>query len=356
MIMPNSNLLGINRTGSREEDTRLGKHRLDRNERNFPFSDEFMARIRTKMTGELLAAYPEPWHTHEKLAGRLGVPPDRLMLAPGSEQAIKAVFETYMRPKDRVLLHFPSFAMYEVYAETFQAGVESQRYDSGLHFDWEEYIARIRPGLRLVLAENPNGFIGAAAPLPVLRALVEKAHEHGVIALVDEAYFHFHDETCAGWIDEFDNLIITRTFSKAFGLAGLRIGYVLSNPTTIMNLMKVKPAYEITSVAGMVACDLLDHPEEMADYLGKNRENLESLRRGLTELGIACSQSRANFLAVRLGNTSVADALRRVLYDRGILIRRPFREPELSAWVRISTAEAAIQDVLLSELKTVLGR
>lgn len=355
MIEPNRHLQDIVRTNSQAQGSRFGKHRLDRNERNFPFSKKFWTRIKDKMTDELICAYPEPWHAQEKLAAFLGISPDYLLLQSGSEQAIKAIFEVYVGHGDNVLLHMPSFAMSKLYAEMYQANVESSRYNSSLEFDWDDYLARIKPGLRLVLVENPNGFIGTAVPRSVLRPLIEKACTHGVIAMVDEAYFHFHDETCADWLEEFDNLIITRSLSKAFGLAGLRAGYILSQPGNIANIMKVKPAYEITSVAGMIICDLLDHPEEIQQYITQNQESLEALRLGLTGLGLECSASRANFLAVRLGESAVADALRHALLKHGILIRRPFREPELHQWVRISTADTAIQDILLSELKIALG-
>ena len=190
--------------------------------------------------------------------------------------------------------------------------------------------------------------------LDKLETLIRKAHEMGVIVLVDEAYYHFHDETVAGLIDQMDNLIVARSFSKAFGLAGLRGGYLLSNPENIYYLKKVRPVYEINSVTALVIGELIDHLEELAIYVAETRGNLAALRAGLQELGIETSDSRANFIAARLGEPRIHDELRAALQKQGILIRRPFREESLQEWIRISTAPPPVQEILLKELRKIL--
>lgn len=355
MIDPKEHLINMHRTSSFDEPTRLFKYRLDRNERNQPFSPKFLERIRGNLTDELILTYPEPGQVYKKVAEWLGVEMDRIMLHLGSEQAIKAVFETYIRPKDKVLLHFPGFAMYPVYADLFQAEVVGQHFGSDLFFNWDAYIDKIGPDIRMVVVENPNGFLGTPIPLEALfRNLIEKARDSGTITLVDEAYFHFHNETVIDWIDEYENLIIVRTFSKAFGLAGLRIGYLVSRPENIQNLMKMKPSYEVISLAAMILCDLIDHPDEINIYLEDTKNNLAELKASLAELGIETSDSRANFLAVRLGDPKISEALRVALKKKDILIRRPFREPHLSEWVRISTSPSHVQKIMINELKAIL--
>lgn len=356
MIEPKKHLKKIHRMSLFDDPSRMFKQRLDRNERNQPFSSNFIERIRGKLTDELLMVYPETAPVFNKVAMWLGIEWDCLMLHLGSEQAIKLVFETYIEPGDKILLHFPSFAMYQLYAELFQAEVLGQKYDSDLFFDWDAYINRITPDVRMVVAENPNGFLGTAVPKNVLRALIKKACECKTIALVDEAYFQFHDETVIDWIDAYENLIITRTFSKAFGLAGVRIGYLVSRPENIENLMKMKPAYEVVSVAGMILCDLLDHPEEVNGYIEDTKRNIVELKSGLSELGIKTSDSKANFLVARLGHKKISDELRADLEKKDILIRRPFRELELKEWVRISTSPPHVQMTLLDALRKILNR
>jgi len=353
LISPKPHLKTFERSREKEP-SRLYKQRLDRNERNQPFSNNFIKGILDKISGELFMVYPEMDQIYAKVARWLNIGTDRLMLHSGSEQAIKAVYETYINPGEVVLLHFPGYAMYPVYCKMFQAEVVGQNFDAQLQFDWDAFINKINNNIRMVVAENPNGFVGIPPKMDKLAALIRKAYEMGVIVLVDEAYYHFHDETVAGLIDQFDNLIIVRTFSKAFGLAGLRGGYLLSNPENIYYLKKVRPVYEINSITALVIGELIDHLEELTTYVAETKENLAALRCGLQELGIETSDSRANFVAARLGEPRIHEELRASLQKQGILIRRPFREESLQEWIRISTAPPSVQEILLKELRKIL--
>jgi histidinol-phosphate aminotransferase len=354
LIEPKAHLKILERVLAKEP-SRMFKYRLDRNERNQPFSDKFIKNIKDKITGELFMVYPELDPIYEKIAGWLGIETSQLMLHSSSEQGIKAVFETYIRPGERVLLHFPGFAMYEVYCQMFQAQIVRQHFGSELDFDWKAYEEKITEDIRMVVVENPNGFLGISPSLKQLESLIKKAREAGSIILVDEAYYHFHDETVIDWIGRFDNLIISRTFSKAFGLAGLRAGYLISQPRNIEHLKKVKPAYEINSVAILLISELLDNFDEVLSFITDTRKNLVELRKGLAGLGIHSSESKANFVAAKLGGQRIHDGLRNALGDLDILIRRPFREERLKEWVRISTAPHEIQKVLLDNLRRILA-
>lgn len=332
------------------------KYRLDRNERNEPFSSSFMAKIKRDITGELFMVYPEMDKVYEKMAAWLNIDPDMIMLSPGSEQAIKSVFEASISPGEKVLLHFPGFPMYEVYCRMFQAEVIRQNFDSRLNFDWDLYEKRISSNIQMAVLENPSGFLGIAPTPEKIERLVSKASKVGAIALVDEAYYHFHDETVIDLVSKYDNLIILRTFSKAFGLAGMRAGYLISQKPNVLSLKKVKPAYELTGATALVVCSLIDNFGEVASFLWHTKRNLAELRKGLDKLGVATSESKANFVAARLGERSIHDKLRRVLGEKGILIGVPFREEWLKEWVRISTAPAKVQKVLLKELGLMLQK
>lgn len=355
MISARSHLYNVYRS-SETEPSRLHKQRLDRNERNQPFSDEFMEHIKSRITGELFMTYPEVDPVYEKVAEWLKVDSDRLIFHSGSSETIKAVFETYISPGDRILLHFPGYAMYEVYCKLFQAEAVSQYFDAELQFDWEAYQGKIDNRTRMVVVENPNGFVGVAPTMAQLEGLIKKARDVGSIILVDEAYYHFHNETVAPLIDAYDNLIISRSFSKVFGLAGLRAGYLISRPENIVSLRKVRPMHELTSMTALMIVELLNHPEELENYLRDTKRNLASFRQGLAALGLASSESKANFLAARLGAPRIHDELRTALWQQNILIRRPFREEALKEWVRIATAPPPVQEIVLGELREILEK
>lgn len=353
MIKPRNHLNNFIRIPA-DEPSRMFWHRLDRNERNQAFSDSFVNKIKDRINGELFMVYPELDPVYNKVANWLGVKPTEILLHSGSDQAIKAVFETYINPGDSLLLHFPSYAMYEIYGKMFQANVISCYYDSNLSIDWYDFVSKINPKLRMVVVENPNGFLGSAPPIHHLEAIIERSFNTGTLVLVDEAYFHFNDQTVQNYIERYDNLIISRTFSKAFGLAGMRVGYLISRTENIANLKKVRPVYEINSIAAMVVEESLNNLEELECYINDNRNNLKQLREGLAELGIASSDSMANFVAARLGEYSIHEQLREILRNYRILIRRPFREEHLKEWVRISTSPPDIQSILLGEIKRII--
>lgn len=354
MIEAKPHLVPLERTPLNSEPSRLGKLRLDRNERVTSFSPEFMARLRERFTCELLSTYPECWPVHQKTASHIGVPTNWVQLHMGSEQAIKLVFETYIRPGDRVLLHLPGYTMYPVFAQLYQAETETQEHDDNLCFDWEEYLGRIRPSTRMVVVENPNGFLGNPVDMGMIKRIVTRANECDALALVDEAYFLFHRETSVPLLQEFDNLVITRSFSKALGIAGLRAGCLVSRPENIKNLTKYKPAYELTSVTAMVLEELLDHPEEFERFAESIRQSLAEFKGSLASMGLEASNSVANFLTVRLGS-ELANHWRLELSKRDILIRRPFRENALRDWVRISIADRDTQREILEVLRGLMA-
>ncbi|MBF0517051.1 MAG: histidinol-phosphate aminotransferase family protein [Nitrospirae bacterium] len=321
-----------------EEPSRYYKIRLDRSERTQPFSDEFISRIRTRVDSEWLNTYPEPEPVYEKCAAFLGQPRGRILFNNGSDQSIKSIFETYIEADDTILMHRPGYAMFPVYAKMFGAEAIYQDFDADLNFDYEGYVDRIDGNLRMAVLENPNGFIGAAPPEGILREFVRKCEAAGVICVVDEAYFFFHDITVADMIQTHENLIVVRTFSKAMGLAGLRAGYILSQEENINSLCKVKPMHELNALALMLIDELLDHTEEIFTFTKETRHCLQYLKDKFAEMGIETSRSVANFLAARLGVHFSGEQLSERLRNMGILLRRPFREEHLRQWTRIGTA------------------
>lgn len=337
MIQPKPLIAGITRV-SESEPSRYGKVRLDRSERTHPFTDAFLGRVRERLTGETMTVYPEPGPLYERVSAWTGQSVDRILFNQGSDQSIKAVFETYVGPGDKVLLHRPGYAMYPVYTRMFGGDAVYADFDADLGFDWDAYVAAVDPSLRMAVLENPNGFVGVAPPVDALHAFVERCEECGVLAVIDEAYFHFHETTAGGLIGANENLVVVRTFSKAFGAAGLRAGYTLSQPVNITNLGKVKPMHELNSFAILMIDALLEDPEELYAFVRETRESLRYLKDGLAGLGIEYSDSVGNFLAARFGAHLDPDVLRERLREQGILVRRPFREEHLAEWVRIGTA------------------
>jgi histidinol-phosphate aminotransferase len=298
--------------------------------------------------------YPEPEPLYEKFSCFLRQPKERLLFHTGSDLCIKTIFETYISPHDKILLHRPGYAMFSVYAKIFGSSTTFQDCEANLYFDYERYISQIDASFKMAVLENPNGFTGNAPDKKFLLQFIKRCEKKGVLAVIDEAYFHFHRVTAAEFLDQYENLIIVRTFSKAFGIAGLRAGYLLSREENIKNLQKVKPMHELTSFTIMIINEILENPDELFDFVNGTREELIYLKEGFHQMGIETSESVTNFLAVMLGKYVSVSDLRDQLRQEGILIRRPFAEPHLHEWVRIGTAPIPSEKRLLNVVDEII--
>ncbi len=353
MIKPKSLIENVIRIQEKEA-SRFFKVRLDRNERTHPFSDEFIRCVKDRISGELLMVYPDLDAIYEKFANLLGLQTLNIIFNNGSDLSIKAIFETYISEGDKLLMHRPGYAMFPIYANMFGASVIYQDFDIDLAFDYEEYIDKIDSSFRMAVLENPNGFIGVAPPAEVLLNFIKKCETTGTIALIDEAYYYFHNVTAADHLASFENLIVIRTFSKAFGLAGMRSGYTLSCQENIQNIFRVKPMYEFNSAAIIAIDTLLDMSEEFYSYVRETKDDLQYLKDGLADLNIVVSNSVANFVAARFGEFFSGEILTERLYEKGVLLRRPFREEHLRSWTRVGTAPKEKIDIVLDTTREIL--
>ena len=138
-----------------------------------------------------------------------------------------------------------------------------------LSLDAEQLLAAVGAGVRMVLLADPNQPTGTQLPREVLRTVLARAAEHGALVVVDEAYFPFSRATVLPWLAEYPHLVVTRTFSKAWGLAGLRVGMVAAHPEVIANLYKVRSAYDVNAVAALCVRTLLAHPEVAEEFVAE---------------------------------------------------------------------------------------
>lgn len=327
---------------------------LDRNERLSPFPKWFMEKIHDGLESTLLNRYPVQDELLQQLAAALSVPKTQILLTSGSDAAIKALYHAYVRPGDGVVMLDPSYAMYATYARMFQAKESLVSFDKDLSFDPEVLLRAIIPGVRLVLLANPNQPTGTLLSQDTITAILNRAAEVGALVAIDEAYYPFSKETSLPLVRENPHLLIIRTFSKASGLAGLRIGFVVSQPEVIGNLFKVRSVYDVNGFAIMCASHILKYPEIVMDYVAEVEEGRKVLTRGAKELGLIPLPSATNFMVVRVGPRYSPENVVASVRRHGYMIKGPFSSPCLSNCVRVTLGPENLMIQFLNSLQLTL--
>ena len=200
---------------------------------------------------EQMACYPEREPVEREVASFLGLPPEQVLLTNGVDEAIHLVCETYLEPDDDALIVVPTFAMYQICAAATGAQVVSIPTEADFRFPTSKILAyTTAPKTRLIAIANPNNPTGAVASVEDLLLIARSAPQAAV--LVDEAYFEFHGESLLEYVGQVQNLFVARTFSKAYGMASLRVGVLAGAAEQIQSLRRACSPYNVNGVA--LAC------------------------------------------------------------------------------------------------------
>jgi histidinol-phosphate aminotransferase len=327
---------------------RAGKLRLDFNENTVGCSPKVVRFLRRALDRTALATYPEYGATTRRLAAFLDVPPERLLLTNGTDEAIHVLLSTYVSEGDEVVVLQPSYAMYRVYAQAAGAAVRAIPYRGpNLEFPLEELLHGVTRATRAVLLANPGNPTGTAADLPALERIARKASNAAV--LIDEAYFEFYGITALGLIERLPNLFVSRTFSKAFGLAALRLGCLVTQAANIACLRKAQSPYSVNALALLAARAALADAAYVRRYVTEVRRARTLLTEGLERLGVPYVPSQANFVLLRAGRR--APAIRDRLRARGVLVRD--RSSELDGCIRVTVGTRPQVRRFLEELEKI---
>ena len=326
--------------------SRMDKMRLDFNENTVGCSPRLTEFLKSKITPEQLAVYPDYRAVKEALAAHFGVSPEQFTLTNGTDEAIQVFINTYIDDGDEVLIPRPSYAMYRFYAEVAGAAVREVEYQAPLYaFPTEELLANITSRTRAVCISNPNNPTGTGVRLDVLERIIERASD--AVVLVDEAYFEFSGVTALGWIEKYRNLFVSRTFSKVYGMAALRVGCLFSHRENVAFLQKAQSPYSVNMLAALAAQEAVGDADYVGGYVAEALAARELLGEGLAGLGIGFVPSSANFILANFGARAleVRDRLR----EHAILVRD--RSYEAPGCVRITVGTRAQAERVLEELR-----
>jgi len=328
---------------------REGRLRLDFNENTVGCSPRVLRALRRYLTRDRLASYPEYESARPRLAAAFGHRPDETIITSGTDEAIQLTVNTFVDAGQRVVISEPTFAMYRFYASLAGAQVVSVPPAEDLVFPVEAVRQEVRAqGARAIFIANPNNPSGTAVAPEAIETLVADFPE--TLALVDEAYFDFYGHTCLPLVDRYPNLLVSRTFSKAQGLAALRIGCLFARPETAAHLRKAQSPYSVNSPALAAALEAADDREYTRRYVAAVLRSRALLERAFQRRGIPYVPSQANFLLARFGDR--ACAVRDGLRARGILARD--RSYELPGAVRFTLGTVAQTRRLIRALEEIL--
>ncbi len=331
--------------------------RLDFNENTLACSPKVREVLGRISAGDL-TRYPERAPVEAIVAAHLGLAAEQVALTNGVDEAIHVLFETFLESGDELLLPVPTYTMYEVYSSATDARVVPVLAADDLQFPFERLLAAITPHTKIIALANPNSPSGSVATRAQLLEIARRA-PHAVL-LVDEAYFHFYGETVIDLVGVVPNLIVARTFSKAYGLAGLRLG-LLAGPVELMRWIKrVLSPYSVNSLALACLLPALEDTTYLDWYVAEVLAARAEFEAALDAAGVRRWSSRANFILIEIGPQH--KEFTRLMGTAGVLVRDRSSDPGCEGRVRITIGtreqmrQAAVAlNKVLAALKTKGG-
>ena len=332
-------------------ENRRGKLRLDFNENTLGPSLNVLEAIKNAFN-EDYCVYPEYGEIREKIAEFVGLQKKNVVVTNGGDEGIRNVIDCFVEERREIVIPCPSYAMFRFYGELGNVNVKEALYNEDLSFNKENVLKEINDKTDLVVLCNPNNPTGTLIKRKEIIEIAEQALGKNAIVLVDEAYYEFSNETVIDLVNEYENLVVLRSFSKAFGLAGLRIGFLVSCEKNIKNLLKMGSPYSVNSLAVKATLMALKDKKSIELYITDVLNAKKTTLQKFEKLGIKTFESKANFFIAKFGDN--ASLICRKLADRGILIRNRSDYPLLKGCLRIGVGTQEQMNFFVEELKKIL--
>jgi len=323
---------------------------LDLNESMAGCSPRVLARLRS-LSAEDVSLYPEREIGERMAANFLGVAPEQLLLSNGMDEALSLLFTNYLGPGDELLFADPTFVMYPMLGEVLGAQVVRVQSGEDMALPVDAMLARISPRTRVIAIANPNNPTGLAAARTDLLRIAEAAPAAAV--LIDEAYFEFCGETLIPDLAGHPNLFVARTFSKAYGLAGLRLGVLIGAARQMGYMRRIGVPFNVNSVALACLEDALADQSFVCDHVAQIRQGRDRVEQLFKEMGLHFWPSQTNFVLVRIG--AAAKAFVQSMRRRGVLVRDASSNPGCDGCVRITIGTPQQMDGALQAIREAIA-
>jgi histidinol-phosphate/aromatic aminotransferase/cobyric acid decarboxylase-like protein len=299
-----------------------------RNEKTDDWPEEFRRLIFDTLPSNILQCYPDHKPFYEKLSKFLGLPETRFVVTSGIDEAAKSLLTLFCEPGDKYAAVFPGYAMYKVYGEILGAEMTAISYDPDNFMSPEELLAKLPVECKVLFLPNPSQPVENYFLSDPLRKIAALCNERGILLAVDEAYHFFGAASAIPLTDEFDNVIILRTFSKAFGGGGLRLGYAVGSENSIASLAAFRLGYEANAITYHIGKTLLDHFDDyVKESIQKVCEGRDYFREQCQSKNIKAWGRVSNFVLLKFESPEQKEKVIKGLDNRNILVRGGYPIP-----------------------------
>jgi len=321
--------------------------KLNTNENPYPPSPQVM-KVLAKITPEQLRRYPDPLgNTFRQAAAQInGVQPDYIMCCNGGDELLSMAFRAFCDENHPVAYPVPTYSLYPVLANLQNCKAIEVPFDSEFNLPAKLAVT----GAALTIVCNPNAPTGSFISVEELASL---ADELSGVLLIDEAYVDFAEANCTALVKDFDNVIILRSMSKGYCLAGLRFGYAIAKPDLIAGLIKVKDSYNVDAVAIAVATAAIKDQQYFKETIEKVKTDREELTAQLRAIGFEVPRSHANFALARCKNCKASEIYDKLI-QRNIYVRF-FDLSGIDDKLRITVGTKEQNEKLILALKEILS-
>jgi histidinol-phosphate aminotransferase len=302
--------------------------RLQRNEKPNNWPKDLQDRIFRSVPESMLQRYPDPTEFYRRLSRFLDVPKESIVVTSGIDGPIKSLISLCCDPGDTIAAVFPGYAMYAVYARMFGVKMAPIEYDPERFMEPAELMEKVPTGTKVLFLPNPSQPVENCFDLHKLEEISALCRKREILFVVDEAYFLFGSPSATPLIDTFDNVLVMRTFSKAFGGASLRLGYVVGSERSLAPLAAFRLAHEASSFSLHAGCILLEcfdsHVKPSIDAICHGRD---FLRQTCLQSGIKAWGSKSNYVLIDAVTKTQMESLNQALNEQGIYVKTGFPAP-----------------------------
>lgn len=324
--------------------------RLDMNENPEGLPIDFVREVMGTITPEEIAMYPELFVLRKKIADLHHVEEQDVLILNGTDEGLKSIFEVFGMEGKEFVSVYPTFEMYKIYAQMYGMECRFVEYTPELEVSVSEIADAITDSTAIVSILNPNNPIGTVFSEEDVKYILDRAKEKGAIVIIDEAYYYYCENSFAQLAQKYDNVVLLRTFSKLFAMAGCRIGYLVSSPRIVELADKVRPSAGVNVFAIHLATAILERPDIIQALKQREKEGRNYLLKELENMKYKTFRGNGNYVLFQ-PNRSPKEVYER-LKERGILVKI-YSHPILKDYVRVTTAGKSNMMRFLEELKEV---